>query len=152
MPAVSCCRFSLCIKELCRKFAERYPYEYSNRRFLASVCQKSFRSCLSGGSQRRVSRSSCRSSRSQKSTKRGKFRQTSGLIVDPLFPNPHALKITVPGIRPIFRSKSELFRRSTAQMRATFCERPQLDNRRHPSFRCLPHRDSGLRTQTSKPL
>ena len=32
-------------------------------------------------------------------------------------------------------------------MPTTLCVRPPLDNRTHPSFHCLHHRDSGLRTE-----
>src|SRR5258708_7653807 len=62
---------------------------------------------------------------------------------------PRVPRITIINVPPIFRLKAKLCHRPSLQMPTMLCERRPLDNRTHPSFRCLHHRDSGLRAQNS---
>ena len=59
---------------------------------------------------------------------------------------PHITIISAP---PIFRLEAKLYHPPSLQTPTMLCERRPLDSRTHPSFRCLHHRDSGLRNENS---
>src|SRR5580704_9228271 len=60
-----------------------------------------------------------------------------------------AAHITIISVPPIFRLKAKLYHPPSLQTPTMLCERRPMDSRTHPSFRCLHHRDSGLRNENS---